>query len=480
MNCSDRQPAFVSILAALSCLLVVVAVPASAAWWNDVLFAEFAVNLESTTNDQSHATMALDSGANQTATWESVTALGPLNVDSLHSIFTAADGNGDGAPDPVLFGGPGDTEKMIHDSSSNLQRTPDTESSREVLPENEVMVHVWAEGTESMDSATYDVYARIFDATGNIVGPAAAIKVNTQVSEARAWPDVDVVRCDPGECDPGIPNGSFVVVWTHWEIDSGNNVAHIMARAFDPLGNALSGAIQLDQTFSLPPFNFPPPFTITPDVAVNATGDAIAAWDRVDFNPQTPEIDVAVREFNAFAGTFLTNDELIAPVTDWDQQRPMVDYTDMGDAVITWVEWPELNHKLSLTRSYFTRKLAGGNWEAVEHVSVDNPPQSEPFGQLLPVVRFVHGQADRILLAWTKLGDIVMREIDYVIQPLGNNPVEQTVNDRTSGWQIRPAFDLVNFGGETRIAVAWESVREVRGDPDGWDIFSKIYSTTDF
>ncbi len=82
-------------------------------------------------------------------------------------------------------------------------------------------------------TAEYDVYARVFDATGLPAGDE--FRVNQETADDQ-W-QADVSMND---------DGGFVVAWTSWEQDGDDGA--VMAREFDEIGLARSDEIQVNVT----------------------------------------------------------------------------------------------------------------------------------------------------------------------------------------------------------------------------------------
>lgn len=445
----------------LAAVLGVGVVPAQADWFAlaDESIAEFTLN-QTLTDDQCHASVAMDSLGNATIPWESV-----VSGSGRDNIFAIVDEGGvlfdfDGVP-----GAPFDNEESVATSTADDQRHPDVVTSREPTANDDDSIIVWSSGSDTAHE--FDTYVRVFDAEDGTPGPNADHKANDGIKSARrTWPDVAVVRCggDYPACVTGeAGNGEFVVVWARSIGGTIPPTAKVMARAYTDTGLPITDPLQLGDTFDL---STTPPHQVLPDVAVDHEGNAIAVW--VDLDETADPIETTLRycEFDLFetspAGCTGSETVVIDPNNSGEGQvRPSVDLTSNGDLLFAWTEWPAGNQVESKSSSWFKR-YSGALIDGPFHVDWD--AATPALGHHRVVARFVDDNLDHILLAWTfdnngSDGDILGREVcmDSNGDPTG--PAEVTLNSTTTGDQLRPSIDFGTVdGGDVRVWVTWESL----------------------
>ena len=119
---------------------------------------------------------------------------------------------------------------------------------------NGAFVVAW--GSQPQDGYNYGIFARRFDAAGNMQGVEFQVNVYTET----------------GQDDPSVSlaaNGDFVVAWESTEQDGGSS--GIFARAFTSTGEPRGGELQVN--------SYTPSGQYRPSVAAGADGDFVITWD---------------------------------------------------------------------------------------------------------------------------------------------------------------------------------------------------------
>ena len=118
-----------------------------------------------------------------------------------------------------------------------------TISSIAALPDGGFVI-VWATQDGSPTYANDGIRAQIYGPTGARVG--GELKVNTETPEMLSDPANTIIQ-DP--VVTGLPDGGFMVAWTHLTIAPGGNVLDVKAQVFDASGAKLGSEISGQQHY---------------------------------------------------------------------------------------------------------------------------------------------------------------------------------------------------------------------------------------
>jgi len=303
-----------------------------------------------------------------------------------------------------------------------------------------------------------DIYAKIYSSASH----------QTQI-EFVVNPDQDpsVLRCRPDAAM--LPNGDFLLIWDHGA--SGKSLINYFVQMFDPAGNPLTARTQINQTPSdLPPFEA----TGTPDIVVQEVDGqvtAFASWKK--WHTTDGEwAELVGRRFDPY-GMVLEDEFGISPADSGVHQgRPMVDMNGQGDILVVWQEFNLADGLYDI----HTRKYTAGTdtWGAL----ID-PPGNAEYEQ-----HRAHGllsESGGMMLGWTRIEPANGSDNVYLMayDDQGNELLSapEIVNTTKNGIQRRPALGMVESGGNTHLAVIWESNNN---DTSGYAVMGAVYDFDGF
>ncbi|MEO1520325.1 MAG: hypothetical protein AAFU78_06060, partial [Cyanobacteria bacterium J06633_2] len=162
-------------------------------------------------------------------------------------------------------------------------------------------------GNRSRDT----VNARRFDSNGNTLGDS--FRVNTATIDNKNSPDIAMNA-----------NGQFVITWESRNQDGDRN--GIFAQVYDPTGNPVGGEIAVN--------NITTGDQRTPAVGIDGSGNFVIAWtDNV--GDRDSDDTVNARRFDS-AGTPLGESFLVSTIPDIDHDTPDIAMNASGEFVIAW------------------------------------------------------------------------------------------------------------------------------------------------
>ena len=226
-------------------------------------------------------------------------------------------------------------------------------------------------GQDGDDADQSNIYARLWTATTSGVTAGGEFLVNETTDNIQKWSSVAMDA-----------DGDFVVTWTSYSEDIGNNepedgaegIQDVMARRFNADGTAVVFEVTEEGSEEDPVVVFHSEFLVNTftsgtqqhsQVAMDADGNFIIAWEsfqdrpgRLSGRPDVPE------NYGIYAQRYVSNDVLadipedlvddigtygelgderqINSTTDNDQRYPGVAMDDAGDYVIVWSGYGEI------------------------------------------------------------------------------------------------------------------------------------------
>ncbi|MGR3321927.1 MAG: Ig-like domain-containing protein [Pseudooceanicola sp.] len=174
-------------------------------------------------------------------------------------------------------------------------------------------VSVWVDESGN-DGANWGVFAQRYDATGSPVG--AEIVVNTNTTGSQYEPDVVELN-----------GGRFVVVWRDDANATDGSNSGVFAQVFEADGTAVGGEILISQTTQS--------YQYEPAIAATADGGFFVAWNSYATADGTT-YDVLGRHFDANGAA--QSDEIIITQdgNGSSAQRPDVVALDNGAVIVSW------------------------------------------------------------------------------------------------------------------------------------------------
>ena len=263
-----------------------------------------------------------------------------------------------------------------------------------------------------------DVFARLFDATGNPVG--GEFRVNVSSPGNQFTPAVAVT-----------PAGRFVVTWVTDQGGKGTG-KDILARWFDPAGTPLTGEVAVDTSTG---------DQVSPAVAVRPNGDAVVVW-------QGPGAaggqQIFARQY-AKDGTPLGGPVAVSAAAKAAETSPAVAMAANGSFVTVWADGSGPQPQIHGQR--FDAAGVGQGEFAVE---------ARPLGPAAQPAVAADGAGD-FVVAWAEQGvdgdgkGVLMRRFSATGTPLTSDVL---VNITTRHDQDAPAVGMDGLGN---ALVAWQS-----------------------
>jgi hypothetical protein len=273
-----------------------------------------------------------------------------------------------------------------------------------------------------LDGSDGGLFGQRYDAAGRAVG--GEFQVNTYTADRQF--DAQVAAG---------PTGDFMVVWTSAGGETGPRLT-VKARRYEAGGNAIGGEI-IVATATTDQF--------APSVAIDAGGNAIVAWQRVDGDGFLS--GVVGQRFDT-AGSPLGGEFAVNVYTTYGQGAPSVAAHPDGSFVVAWSSVGQDGNG----RGVFARRFDAGGTPLAEEFAVNT---FTTLDQHFP--RVASRGTGRFAVVWMSTnqdGDgegAFARMYDATGDALG---VEFQVNTFTTGRQQRPEIAGDGAGG---FIVVWES-----------------------
>ncbi len=241
-------------------------------------------------------------------------SFGPGPVPTASSPDTATL-NGD-----LISGGGGEPvvlfdELRVNGTTANVQQTfADSGRSAAIDPYGNFVV-VWSgQGQDGDPTGKHNVYAQRYNSTGQALGSAILVNVNTAGDQRSPSVAVDSA-------------GNFVVTWSTKSTDTSGDTYGVRARRFSAAGVALTGELSVNTTSA-----GEQDYT---SVASDAAGNFVATWSSQ--NQDGSGWGVYARRYSA-AGAALSGEFLVNVYTNSDQKYSAAAMDADGDFVIVWTE----------------------------------------------------------------------------------------------------------------------------------------------
>lgn len=382
---------------------------------------EFQIN-QSTVDDQDHATVSMDQYGTSMVVWHDY---GSIDGDGTASVGALIDS----------FGNIITNNFLINDTIIGNQRVPDVDTDK-----NGAFAVTWSSGTAETG---YDVYFKTISSSGAVILPET--RVNEKTSEQKTEPDIAMYG-----------NGDFIIVWD--EVSQGQ--LNYYVRFFDAAGNSIVGPIKINEIPSDAPPNSESVYGLS-DIDVNESGNAVVVWESIVGS----DIIIRGRKLNPYTPAFAPEFVVDAPASGIVQRRPMLDFSEAGDLLVTWTEHPVGEIIGDIYVKKYSRSTATWGDKIRPHDDVSN-------NQHRSIAKLTEG--GQFIVAWTTNNwffnsDVYMRFYNTNGMPLSG---ERRVNSTKSSKQERPAIAWYEYPDHILMIVSWESYGQ---DGDGYGIFSKIY-----
>ncbi|PHN02797.1 T9SS type A sorting domain-containing protein [Flavilitoribacter nigricans] len=165
-------------------------------------------------------------------------------------------------------------------------------------------IAVWGADGDTNTPLDVDIYGRLYDPSGNPLGPA--FKANTDTVENQVFPDVAMDN-----------DGDFIVSWH-------SRYFYVKAQRFDSSGNKVGGEIAVNDLS----FNYQG----EPVIGMSDNSDIVAAWSSSGVDGSAH--GVLTKTFAA--GEVPGSDQLVNTETEFDQSGTAVSMDGAGNFVILW------------------------------------------------------------------------------------------------------------------------------------------------
>lgn len=191
---------------------------------------------------------------------------------------------------------------LVNIETADNQDTPDI-----AMNANGQFVITWE--SLGQDGDSNGVFAQAYDSAGNPVGDEIAVNNITNGSQ-----DDPVVAIDD--------SGNFVIAWE----DSSTDIETVNARRFDSAGNPIGDSFVVSTTAGID--------HDTPDIAMNANGEFVIAWESFD-DLDGDRHGIFAQRYNN-AGERIGDEIAVNTTTVEDQDEPSVAIDADGNFLITW------------------------------------------------------------------------------------------------------------------------------------------------
>jgi hypothetical protein len=237
-----------------------------------------------TTNNQLDPSVAMDADGDYVVVWQSNHGA----TDDIYAQRYNAAGTAQGG------------EVLVNSTTTNNQRAPSV-----AMDADGDYVVVW----QSNHGATYDVYARRYNAAG--VAQGNEFLVNSATTQSQRAPSVAMDT-----------DGDFVVAWVSYQDGVSND---IYARRYDAAGVAQGNEFLVNSNTTSS--------QISPSVAMDTDGDFVITW--MSNLQDGSNYGIYAQRYNA-AGTAQGAEFLVNTTTANNQISPSVAMDADGDFVVTW------------------------------------------------------------------------------------------------------------------------------------------------
>lgn len=256
--------------------------------------SEFRVN-NYTTGNQYQPAVAMDADGDFVVVWTSDSAPGGSLLDVLARRY-----------DPA--GNPKDAnEFLVNTTTNNNQESPSV-----AMDAAGNFVIVWDSNGNSLDTSSYGVIARRYNAAGTALG--GEFLVNQTTAGFQGEPSIAMSR-----------DGLFVVAWTSGDL-AAPNYYDIFARRYDASGIALGNEFLVN--------TYTTDYQMSPAAAMDTDGDFIIVWE--GFGQDAASTWGIYLQRYSSAGAAVGSEFLVNTTTANDQRRPAIDMSARGDYTVVW------------------------------------------------------------------------------------------------------------------------------------------------
>jgi hypothetical protein len=249
---------------------------------------EFRVNT-TTTETQSHPSIAMDANGDFVVVWQSYTQDG-----SSYGVY-AQRYNSSGIAQGSEF--------RVNTYTTSGQSAPSV-----AMDSNGNFVVAWQ--SFGQDGDNFGIYARRFSSTGSPL--SAEFRVNTYTTDDQEAPRIAMDA-----------TGDFVVTWMSYKQNSGD--FDIYAQRFNSAGAAQGAEFRVNTLTTS--------HQIRPSVGMDSTGDFVVAWD--SYGADGSANGISAQRYNS-AGTKVGGELQVNTYTTGAQTRPSVAMDSAGDFAIGW------------------------------------------------------------------------------------------------------------------------------------------------
>lgn len=384
---------------------------------NLILGNEFKVNTYSDTT-QREPVIASDGFGNYLIVWSSI------NQDGSESgIYGQRFNSND-----VKIG----SEFRINTTTSKTQYRPavDMNSSGR-------FVVVWA--SMGNINSSFDIYAQLFDESGNKVG--SEILVNTYTINSQNYPDVAIDEF-----------GNFCVVWHSWLQDGSDK--GIYAQRFFSSGAKVGSEFLVNSTTAFS--------QARPSIDMSSDGKFVIVWESWKQDSSLPSGYGLFGQRFASDGSKLENEFQINSYSNDYQWFGDVALDPNGNFIVVWCSWRQDGHDGGI---YGQRYFQDGTRNGIEF----QVNTTSAYYQWLP--RAAISKDSSFIVVWSSWKQDGSREGIYaqLFDKFGRNKsFEFRVNDHTENYQWEPG---IAFGNENELIVVWSSWDQSAGSD--YDIYAR-------
>jgi hypothetical protein len=319
-----------------------------------------------------------------------------------------------------------------------------------------------------------DIFARLFDSSGNPATPEFRVTDNSYQYGSNTY-YLYALQNPAVEVDG---TGNFVVVWEReYESDDGRDV---MGHRFDAAGNSLGGVFQVsDSTYSYTGFYW----NRSPDVAVDSDGQFVVAWQTI--RNGVGGYAVVGQRFQAngspAGGEFQINTTGTYygyEIPSYFESTPDVKYDTTGKFLVAWSSsWVE-DESQSAYYDVAARLFHGNGAPAGPQFRVNEPTVGYDLrNDGCPVVDVLSG--GDFVVSWSSYGDggaiAKVRSVDSGGNPIGLDQLVNTDPDRGhAGWMPAVAAQP----NDEFVVTFTDDTLDGTGGLDGFEMFAQRFSLT--
>ena len=388
--------------------------------------AEFRVNT-STTHGQVGAAVAADSDGDFVVVWASAESSpngGPEGEPGPFHNVLAQRYNAAGVPQGPEF--------LVNTTTIDDQTGPAV-----AMDSAGNFVVAWA-GSNQIGPGP-EIFARRYNAAGAAL--SGEFRVNTYTTSSQGSPSIAMDA-----------DGDFVVAWDSYGQETGQIGTGVYAQRFNSAGVPQGGEMHVN--------TFTTSYQRTPDVATDAVGNFVIAWD--SFEQDGSSIGVYARRYNA-AGVPLSGEFRVNVFTINEQYTPAISADDAGNFVVAWTSRGQDG---SIDGVFMRRFDAAGN-------ALSGDVRANTFTTGVQSFPTIDADADGdFVVAWhsqAEDGDfygVYAQQFSAAGAPQGG---EVRVNTFTTGSQAGPDV-AVDADGDA--VIAWSSIPQ---DGSGAGIYAQRY-----